>query len=78
MTTYRKTSDEFSYTAASHRRVVEEYSDHESEDDPTPSYPALRVVTCTGESVSESTKPLVLAKCRQITSVRLPRKKAAR
>lgn len=45
------------------RTVVRESDDDER--DPTPSYPALRVVTVDGHTVSESTKPL--AKCRQVT-----------
>jgi hypothetical protein len=72
MTSYRKTSDHYSFTAT-HSRTVEEYSEHEPERDPTPSLPPLRVVTCDAEVVSESSRPL--AKCRQITPIRFPRKK---
>jgi hypothetical protein len=66
---HRKTSDHFSFTAT-HRRTVEEYSEHEPESDPTPSFPALRVVTVDGETVEESTRPL--ARCRQVSPVVVP------
>lgn len=74
MTSYRKTTDQFSFTAT-HRRTVEEYSEHEPEEDPTPSLPPLRVVTVDGECVDESVRPL--AKCRQLTPISVPRKKVA-
>jgi hypothetical protein len=56
-----------------YRRVVRETSDSVP---PTPRRPALRVVTTSGETLSESIK--MPAKCRQITPVVFPsRKKAA-
>jgi hypothetical protein len=73
----RKTSD-FTVTARLRESEVEEYSDNSPapESDPHPSFPHLRVVTTDGKTVEETTKPYTLAKCRQVTAVRLPKKVA--
>lgn len=53
----RKISDRYTFTSATRERVVEEYSDDET--DPHPSFPPMRAVRTTdGETIAEVTMPL--------------------
>lgn len=69
--TYRRISEQYvSVTATARSRVTEEF-DIDPEEDPTPSFPPMRVVPTDGETVAEATFPL--AKCAGERVVKLQR-----
>jgi hypothetical protein len=68
---YRRISEQYvSFTATSRSRVIEEF-DVDPEEDPTPSFPPMRVVPTDGVTVAEATFPL--AKCAGERAVKLKR-----
>lgn len=54
----------------SYERVVERTTDDETERDPHPSFPPMRVVNTDGEAVDEITLPLPLVKCIAVPRAR--------